>query len=463
MVTTMTTPPFAFFDDPASAGPWLAVRRWYGDKSRTIVTSGATQLGTIPLGNSEAILIDLDLTFADGGEATYFVPLVTMDGQTEASDALADTGFLAWLAAGFRDGRKLNLDDGSSLTWRRSGQPTATWWNNQPVALTGEQSNSSIRFGTDAVVKVFRKWQAGVNPDIEIVEYLTEHSVFGQVPAFLGGVRLERRGTVIEVAAVQSFIENGGDSWKWLPPTLVALNEKDVPALLEAVGLLGQRTGELHAALAYGTGDAFAPEALTHSDVESIRQRIGGEVAVTVRMLVEAGIIPAGDGEVLQTALLDRIGEAGSLVGSARTRVHGDYHLGQVLRSREDFVIIDFEGEPSRSMSERREKHSPLKDVAGMLRSLDYAVATALQDVDESRSAFLREVGLRMEQAFLDAYAAGVADGPDWILPTEAESFRTALGLYMIEKALYEARYELDNRPGWIGIPFGALQRIAAL
>jgi maltose alpha-D-glucosyltransferase/alpha-amylase len=330
------------------------------------------------------------------------------------------------------------------------------------VLLTGEQSNTSIRYGMDAVIKVFRKWQPGVNPDTEIVEYLTEHSAFDQVPAFLGGVRLDRKGTVTEVAAVQSFVENDGDSWKWLPPALVTLNDTELPGLLEAVGLLGQRTGELHAALAYGTGEAFVPEVLTSSDVAAIRRRISSEVAMTIRMLIEAGMISPGDGDVLQGTLLARIGEASSLVGSARTRVHGDYHLGQVLRSHDDFVIIDFEGEPSRSMAERREKHSPFKDVAGMLRSLDYAVATASQDVDHFRSASLREVGLRMEQAFLDGYAAGIADGPDWILPTEADAFRTALDLYMIEKAVYEVRYELDNRPGWIGIPVGALQRIAA-
>jgi maltose alpha-D-glucosyltransferase/alpha-amylase len=328
--------------------------------------------------------------------------------------------------------------------------------------LTGEQSNTSIRFGADAVVKVFRKWQSGVNPDTEIVEYLTEHSSFSQVPAYLGGIRLERNGTLIEVAAVQSFVENDGDSWKWLPPALVAMTDADLPVLLESVGLLGQRTGELHAALAYGTGDSFAPEALTAADVATIRHRITREVTVSIAMLVEAGTLQAGDGTSLEAALLARIGDAAALVGSARTRVHGDYHLGQVLRSHDDFVIIDFEGEPSRSMSERREKHSPLKDVAGMLRSLDYAVATATQEVEAARADSLRAAGTRMEQAFLDGYVAGVADGPDWILPAEAESFGSALDLYIIEKALYETRYELDNRPAWIGIPFGALERIAA-
>lgn len=458
----MTTPTTAFFDDPASLGPWLALRRWYGDKSRTIVTSASAELGTVQLPRAEVVLLALDLAFADGGIATYFVPIVENEGRSDPSDALAEPEFLVWLAVGFRDGRKLSMDDGSTLAWRRSGRPAPAWWENPPVLLTGEQSNTSIRYGMDAVIKVFRKWQPGVNPDTEIVEYLTEHSAFDQVPAFLGGVRLDRKGTVTEVAAVQSFVENDGDSWKWLPPALVTLNDTELPGLLEAVGLLGQRTGELHAALAYGTGEAFVPEVLTSSDVAAIRRRISSEVAMTIRMLIEAGMISAGDGDVLQGTLLARIGEASSLVGSARTRVHGDYHLGQVLRSHDDFVIIDFEGEPSRSMAERREKHSPFKDVAGMLRSLDYAVATASQDVDESRSASLREVGLRMEQAFLDGYAAGVADGPDWILPTEADAFRTALDLYMIEKAVYEVRYELDNRPGWIGIPFGALQRIAA-
>ena len=458
----MTTPDSAFFNDPASIGPWLAQRRWYGDKSRRIVTSTATHLGTIPVAGVEATLTTLHLTFADDGEAVYFASLVGHEDGTEASDAIGESEFLAWLADGFRDERSLSLDDGSRLTWRRSRHPSAAWWESPPQVLTGEQSNTSIRFGADAVVKIFRKWQSGVNPDTEIVEFLTEHSTFGQVPAYLGGIRLERNGTLIEVAAVQSFVENDGDSWKWLPPALVALTAPELPALLDSVGLLGQRTGELHAALAYGTGESFAPEVLTDSEVATIRHRIAREVSVSIAMLVEAGTLPAKEGKSLEMALLARIGEASALVGSARTRVHGDCHLGQVLRSHDDFVIIDFEGEPSRSMSERREKHSPLKDVAGMLRSLDYAVATATQEVDDVRAASLREVGTGMEQAFLDGYLAGIADGPDWILPAEADTFRTALDLYIIEKALYESRYELDNRPGWIGIPFGALERIAA-
>ena len=462
MVTPMTTPHPDFLSDPASIGPWLAMRRWYGDKSRTIVQSSPTRLGVVDLQGAQAALFTVDLAFVDGAEATYFVPIVQRADGSEPSDALSEAAFLAWLASGFGEDRVLVLDDGSTLTWQRSKLESAAWWERSPQLLTGEQSNTSIRFGADAVVKIFRKWQPGVNPDTEIVQYLTEHSGFTHVPAYLGGIRLERAGTLVEVAAGQTFVVNDGDCWTWLPPALAELSEAALPALLDSVGLLGQRTGELHAALAYGTGEQFAPEEVTALDAAAVRQRIAHEVAVSITMLVEAGMLAPEEGSTLERDLLARMGDATALVGTARTRVHGDYHLGQVLRSNDDFVIIDFEGEPSRPMRERREKHSPLKDVAGMLRSLDYAVATAVQAAGENRAPFLGDVGSRMEEAFLDGYAAGIADGPDWILPSEAETFRMALNLYMIEKALYETRYELDNRPDWISIPFGALQRIAA-
>jgi maltose alpha-D-glucosyltransferase/alpha-amylase len=148
-------------------------------------------------------------------------------------------------------------------------------------------------------------------------------------------------------------------------------------------------------------------------------------------------------------------------MGTHQTRVHGDYHLGQVLRTHDDFSIIDFEGEPSRSMTERREKTSPLKDVAGMLRSIDYAVATANEDglTDDLRN--LKTWRENAELSFVVGYLGAVGTSEPSLVPLEPGAFRQSLDLFMIEKALYEVRYELDNRPDWVDIPLGALQRIA--
>jgi maltose alpha-D-glucosyltransferase/alpha-amylase len=264
------------------------------------------------------------------------------------------------------------------------------------------------------------------------------------------------------LAAVQSFVANQGDSWRWLPGALSGTDETSRAALLDAIRLLGTRTGELHVALGQGTGDAFAPEPYTRADTEAFEERLGREVRTTTATLHRMGACSYVESEELAGALLRDISGAGLLEGLPRTRVHGDYHLGQVLRADGDFVIIDFEGEPSRSLAERRQKASPLKDVAGMARSIDYAVASAHLTADSGAGdAGLVAWGEAAEQAFLQGYLHAVSASTLTLVPLDPVAFRQALDLFMIEKALYEVRYELDNRPDWLEIPLGALRRIA--
>ncbi len=450
-----------FPTDPAQAAAWLADRRWYGEKSRTINDVQRTDLATVRVGEQDVVLASIDLTFDDGGGATYFIPLHA-GPNGEACESLAVPEFQDWIGRGYGEDRHLDAGNGAALTWHRSHVVVMPWWEESAALLEGEQSNTSIRFGDDAIVKVFRKWQSGVNPDTEIVEFLTERTRYRQVPSHFGSIRLSRGDATIEVAAVQNFVANDGDSWKWLPGALANLDSDQEPSLLAQIRLLGQRTGELHVALASGEDEAFAPETLTAADVEAIADRVERELRETMGMLERGGHLPASAATDLQQGLEHRLQDVSSLAGTQRTRVHGDYHLGQVLRSEGDFVIIDFEGEPSRTMAERRMKHSPLKDVAGMLRSLDYAVATAALGASPAASSRLADIGQRMEAAFLDGYREAIARGPADLLPSDGEAFAAALNLYMVEKALYETRYELDNRPDWLGIPLGALQRIAA-
>jgi maltose alpha-D-glucosyltransferase/alpha-amylase len=239
------------------------------------------------------------------------------------------------------------------------------------------------------------------------------------------------------------------------------------------MGTLGERTAQLHRALTLpGGGPDFDPEPVTDADVASWKARVHAEAQATLELL--AARTERLDEKMREDAkallknprgLLDRIdATAFDPAGARKLRYHGDFHLGQVLLRQNDFLIIDFEGEPARSLQERRAKHSPLRDVAGMLRSFDYARWNALRPAalhgdDEARCAALASAWLDAARtAFLDGYARA-ADGAG--LYAAFDSARDLLRLFEIEKALYELRYELDNRPGWAGIPLAGLRSLA--
>jgi maltose alpha-D-glucosyltransferase/alpha-amylase len=258
-------------------------------------------------------------------------------------------------------------------------------------------------------------------------------------------------------------VGNDGDCWRWLPRALETATPGNRGSLLESIALLGRRTGELHAALAGSTeDDAFRPEPYTIEDVDAEGARIAGELASTLSMIRRQRALTDEESASLESALRDRLSGIGILEGLPRIRVHGDFHLGQVLRVGDDFVIIDFEGEPSRPMPERRQKHSPLKDVAGMLRSLDYAATSARLSMKGETDGDLQAWSVTAERAFLVAYRESILGAPIQLVPGDDAGFQVALDLFMIEKALYEARYELDNRPDWLGIPLDGLRRVGA-
>jgi maltose alpha-D-glucosyltransferase/alpha-amylase len=252
-----------------------------------------------------------------------------------------------------------------------------------------------------------------------------------------------------------------------LPP----IAREHVGLLLDAAAALGRRTAELHLALALPTDDpAFAPEPLTVEDLNALGERVRSSAARMLDALKDG--LPALSDSVVELAgtvlsrrrtLLDGIRDLGSRpVGGLRTRVHGDYHLGQVLRVKNDYLILDFEGEPSRTLEERRLKQSPLKDVAGMLRSFSYAAWMSLfQFTTRGPDQFQRlEPWARLWEraasaSFLRAYREKAADGS--FLPDDANALRAVLDAYVLEKALYEVRYELDNRPTWVWIPLRSL------
>ncbi|MDQ6669617.1 MAG: sugar phosphotransferase [Chloroflexota bacterium] len=331
----------------------------------------------------------------------------------------------------------------------------------EPIALMrGEQSNTSIRFGDAVILKLFRRLQFGPNPDVEVGYFLTEHTRFRATPAVLGSIDyVSSEGVTASLALLQRFERNRGDAWTTTRHRLTAILDGggDTEASIEAMARLGRTTADLHVALANGSGD-FAAEPIQDSDVAEWRQAILDEVYAAGGALTRRSI------DLDTPSLVRRADGIAGLTGAYKTRHHGDYHLGQVLeRDDGSFVIIDFEGEPSKPLAQRRERRSPLRDVAGMLRSLDYARNAALRagdPADQQRIRRARVWHTRVREAFLGKYLEAVRREAPMLLPRDAQPALAALEL---EKAAYEVLYELNNRPDWLPIPLAALQPSATL
>jgi len=307
--------------------------------------------------------------------------------------------------------------------------------------LAGEQSNTSVIFGDSLIVKHFRRLAAGINPDVEVTGFLTERTSFRATPRLAGSLEYRDATGAWTLAMAQELVGDARDGWRWLLGRLAAGD-----AALGPLAALGRRTAELHLALASDPSEpAFAPERITAADVGAWTEAVQRQLDTARAALGEH--VPDG-----VPARVDTAGLAG-LVGAVRLRHHGDFHLGQTLaiRDGEDFAIIDFEGEPLRPLAERRQKHTPLRDVAGLLRSLGYAAAGAPAPAGWEAAA---------REAFLTAYRTTAGSAP--FLPATAAALGQALAVLEVEKAAYEIVYEANNRPDWVAIPVRGLVTAAA-
>ena len=375
-------------------------------------------------------------------------------------------------------------------------------------ARTGsaEQSNTSILYGGKLIMKLFRRLQPGENPDTEIGRFLTEVAHFPRIAPFIGDLRsVTPGGEPTTLAMLQGLVENEGDGWEWTleelgryydsvatcpVPTNLGhpasfLTNAPIPAdasehaglYLDAAALLGRRTAEMHLALATPTDNpAFAAEPFTASDLAADAARVDNQVATALdalkrgmsrlpdatadRVVDDAAMLLSRRRDLLAATRRYAAGDPSTY--GHRTRIHGDYHLGQILRAKNDFVILDFEGEPARSLEERRRKQSPLKDVAGMLRSFSYAAFAGLARFAQRRPEAARNVepwaqlwANSVSTAFLSGYRQIIAADPS-LLPEPAIA-QSMLDVNLLEKALYELQYELNNRPDWVRIPLAGI------
>jgi trehalose synthase-fused probable maltokinase len=436
--------------------------------------------------------------YADKSTETYLLPLQLLSGAaardlatahpqailgqsgtTILCDALHDDTFRSALFT-LMATRGTRTGEHGTLT----GQPGAILSEVKGIpssrAHAVEQSNSSIIYGDHIFLKLYRRLEHGMNPDAEILRFLSERR-FPHAPPFAGAIEYrDAEGNACVLSLATGLVPNRGDAWgftlgelkRWFEALRVGdpvAAEKIENEMLKRTAQLGTRTGEMHLALAAETSDPdFASEPLSAADGKALAESVTASarqvldlIAAKLDSLPEPAHGLAKRFVALKSTLLAHAESLRATVSAAKTRTHGDYHLGQVLETGGDFVIIDFEGEPLRSLATRREKRSPFRDVAGMLRSFDYAAHAALDAQGENRAALSQEAERWSAEAQLEFLGA-------WLAATEGATFRATtrmeedrlLEAFLLEKALYEVVYEINNRPTWLPIPLRGVLRL---
>jgi maltokinase len=414
----------------------LVEQRWFASKAREVGHCDIVERVPLPDGLQLAFV---EVVFGPGTHETYQL-LLDADGESDVVATRAD----ALLALIRQDA---DVEGGEScVRFRALGEVPET---GGPRPMGTEQSNSSVVFGDRLVLKVFRRLEPGINPDLEITRFLTEHG-FANVPRLAGWYEVQGRALDATLGMLQGFVAGGRDGWE------LALDElgSDPDAFLDRVARLGEVVGEMHSVLGSDASDpAFAPEEPSQEAMALRTATIDEEIE---RLFLEIDDRPAlapiaGRGAELRDRLrlLTQVATGGRVI-----RHHGDLHLGQTMWDGADWVVLDFEGEPLRPLPERRRKRSPLRDVAGMLRSFAYAASAAGIQRRIDVPADWEE---RAREAFLNGYFEKV---DATLLPNSRGATEQLLSIFELEKAIYELRYELNNRPDWVGIPVAGILRL---
>ena len=503
----------------AALPDYLRSCRWFGGKARTIRSVRTVDAMPMAHEGEPSYVAILRVDYADETYQHYVLPIsvanngdpkgviARFQSDNEPDIVLYDATFNPDFTLGLLDAIKRQErfagPSGEMVAWHTGAFDALGGKANtqlEPHVMGVEQSNTSIKYGETFILKLFRRLEEGTSPDLEIGRFLGNRG-FTRTPPLAGAIEYISTGEPFTLAILQGFVPNKGDAWSFTLSTLegyyrrtasgssvpvmpaqghlLDLANEDIPAqAAELVGeyvkwarLLGRRTAELHRALSTDPSDpAFAPEPFTpeyqhemHDSMRTLTDQAftlfkGRMADLPAQALAEANDLLARQGEVLARfgALLD------NTLRATRTRCHGDYHLGQVLFTGDDFMLIDFEGEPVRSLAERRLKHSPLKDVAGMLRSFHYAAYSAMFDYQKSggaEAAHLERLAdawhLWVSAAYLREYLQTAGSAP--FLPQSRDDLEVVLDAHLLEKAVYELIYELNNRPGWVMIPLKSI------
>ncbi len=513
---------------------WIRQQRWYRAKARTV--AGVHVQDSVPAKCPGSFTMVVRIEYQDGEADTYLLPLAMVERSADvaATDVLAQVRHQsgaervlvnALAQADFRMSLldAIACDDvfegvNGLLVSRRTNAFDRQCGQAVPELPSkvsrAEQSNSSIIFGDQYILKVFRKLEEGINPDIEIGLFLTDQS-FASTPQVLGTIEYVRKHSEsaeppvpMYAAILQKFVANQGDAWKFTLEALTGFFERalpngDAPALpsthpfelmkqqlppvarqtigdyLESAKLLGTRTAQMHAALSSSeTNPDFAPQSFNRESFASLRNEMVHEADRAFGLLREKQASLKGEAALSAQRLLAAEADVRSRFDSLRDRDlsavvirhHGDYHLGQVLYTGNDFVIIDFEGEPARPLSQRRQRAFAMRDVAGMVRSFSYAGFAALfgqvpgVKTDETNHQRVENWaafwGAWVSAQYLQAYFSE-ADGKPFVSTSESER-KFLFDVFTLQKALYEVAYELNNRPDWVQIPLRGILGLIA-
>jgi maltokinase len=454
--------------DDESLRDWISRQRWYGAKARSI--AGVEIVESLPLLQEPPVILTLVQTrFATGTHELYQLPLMLLreDGIRDSAtgngrehapiassggwsvyDGLADPAQARALLALIEAGEEIETSQGRFSFTR--GPELVSVDPGAPVRAMGvEQSNSSVVFDGQLALKVFRKLEPGINPELEMLRFLVGHG-FAHIAPLQGYYEYEGLALAATLGVAQTFLPDAMGGWE------LALSEipLDPEGFLARLGSLGQVTAQMHNVLATDAGDpAFSPEDPSQEALALLTASVDEDIErIFVRLPDSDAVAPiAGCGQDVRERLAARaqVGTGGRVI-----RTHGDYHLGQTLSTPRGWVILDFEGEPARPLPERRQKRSPLRDVAGMLRSFAYVTSAVEMMPDRQAPGDFEQ---RARGAFLDEYLAHV---DATLLPAGEAQVANLLSIYELEKAIYELQYELNNRPDWVPIPVAGIRRL---
>ena len=454
----------------------LPLKRWFGAKERTL--GGATLIDEVVIDDGPPPLVAAlaRIGFSDGGSEIYNLLLIAA-GDGELRDPFeTDPGRLEALGRHMAHGSTLR---GRSGTFRFSGpglDPLSAPGQDSVRAVSSEQSNSSVIFDESVIMKVLRRIEPGPNPELEMARLLTGEG-FANIPPQVGEFRYEPdqgnpESDFYDLGIAQHFLTDARDGWEETTNHIDRLLEhagklnldrlqedveQEASEILDQIDQLGDVTAQLHVMLARDGLDAdFAADPVDSSDLKQWAERARDSLERARISGAPAELVTAAD-QIIE--LLFSVAHPG-----AKTRIHGDYHLGQTMLTDRGWMILDFEGEPARSLAERRSKDSPLRDIAGMLRSFSYAATASLFHIADPGSEEWRSLkpiaeaweGLARNR-FLRAYLRTSHEGE--FLPDE-DSTETMLNVFEIDKALYELSYERSHRPSWARIPLEGIRHV---
>jgi len=424
---------------------FVTAQRWFGSKTREVTHATVIDRATLRAEDPKLELLLIEMRFGEGTHETYQL----LAGGDDL-DALGDPRRVRELVHLIRGAVTVPAGEGAVEFGAVAGATGLGGELREARPVGAEQSNTSIVFDEQLILKVFRRLEAGINPELELLRFLTERG-FENIASLAGWYAYSGRPMGATLGILQQFVANGEDGWELSLDSLGSSAAEDFTAKLRR---LGEVTGRMHAALGSDATDlTFCPEETSVESLALLSATVDEEIErVFLDLPDDVPELDAirGRGEEVRERLrlLTHVGGAGRVI-----RHHGDFHLGQTLWAGGDWVLLDFEGEPARSLPERRRKRSPLRDVAGMLRSLAYAA---------SASELVRGVTPpegwedRARAEFVEGYRASV----DASLVPSGAAMDKLLAVFELEKAVYELRYELNNRPDWVRIPVAGIVRL---